>query len=702
MEPAQRKHKKILMLFLFGITLPSALLGYFALRGIQNDQALLEKERLDAQRRIAETVIASVQKRILEAEQALSDLLPGISGARGGTDATLIAYKKRYPLVEEVFLIAPEPELHLLSGKLLYRPLPQGQMQHPVDVMPPKALQEGIYYEFQQHNLKGALDAYRKGLTYAADLQTKGTIYSAIARVQTKAGAFEDAVQTYREILRAYDQVRLAEDTPLGPAAHLELGKLLLKLGRRSHAIETLLDAYQALGEGRWPLTKSQYTFFSDRIRARIGDHLTALAAGESDGYRNRFRELQAVERHRSEATEKFLQLCARSSDLQAGASHELEIRTQTSARFLFDAGGNRYLISALRPEKGFDKSRQIYGLIFSPDYLKDQLLRPALLQNSGSRTMPWLIKARDGEILIRSEAYSRPSLAFSRTFPEDFPPWVIEFHHPDDPLLQTLVTSPRFYIFLLLGGILTFGLILTIRSVGHELDLARMKSEFVSTVSHEFKSPLTSIRQISEMLRNRRVPSEERQQRYFDALVEQTERLSLLIENVLDFARMEEGRKRFEFEPTDIGSWLSDIVAVAQERVAHEGRVIRLTLKEPLPQITADRAALAQAVHNLIDNAIKYSAGAKEVRVGAHMEAGNLVIEVQDFGVGISPEEIGRVFDRFYRGKDPRIRTIRGSGLGLTLVKQIVEAHGGTVQIRSEPGKGSTFSIRLPLKKEE
>ena len=696
MEAARRQHKRILMLFLFGITLPSALLGYFALRGIQNDQALLEKERLDAQRRIAETVIASVRTPIVEAEQALSDLLPRISGAGDRNDAILITFIKQYPLVEEVFLIEPEPKIHLLSAKLLFHMLPEGQ--NPVDVMRPKALQEGTHFEFQQRNLNEALNAYRKGLAGAVDPQIRGEALNAVARVQAKLEAFEDAVGTYREILRTYDQVRLAEDTPLGPVAHLELGKLLVKLGHLSSAVETLLDAYQALGEGRWPLTKSQYTFFSDRIKTRIGDHLKALAAGSSEAYRSRFRELEAVERRRSEATEKFLQLCARSSDLQARAFHELGNRTGASARFLFDAGGNRYLISVLRPERGFDKSREIYGLIFSADYLKEQLLRPALLQNTGSRTMPWLIKARDGEILIRSEAYTRPALAFSGTFPEDFPPWVIEFHHPDAPLLRTLVTSPRFYIFLLLGGILTFGLILTIRSVGHELELARMKSEFVSTVSHEFKSPLTSIRQISELLRNRRVATEERRQHYYEILVEQSERLSLLIENVLDFGRMEEGRKQFEFEPIDIGSWLSDIVAATQERVAHESRVIRLTLQESLPQVTADRASLTQAVHNLIDNAIKYSAGAKEVRVGAHTDAGNLVIEVQDFGVGISPEEIGRVFDRFYRGKDPRIRTIRGSGLGLTLVKQIVDAHGGSVQTRSEPGKGSTFSIRLPL----
>jgi hypothetical protein len=136
----------------------------------------------------------------------------------------------------------------------------------------------------------------------------------------------------------------------------------------------------------RAQMEPAQRKHFSDRIKAQIGDQLNALAAGSSEAYQNRFRELEAAERRRSDATEKFLQLCARSSDLQARAFHELESRTQLGARFLFDAGESRYLISALRPEKGLDKSREIHGLIFSHDYLKDQILRPALLQHSGSR----------------------------------------------------------------------------------------------------------------------------------------------------------------------------------------------------------------------------------------------------------------------------------------------------------------------------
>jgi two-component system phosphate regulon sensor histidine kinase PhoR len=131
---------------------------------------------------------------------------------------------------------------------------------------------------------------------------------------------------------------------------------------------------------------------------------------------------------------------------------------------------------------------------------------------------------------------------------------------------------------------------------------------------------------------------------------------------------------------------------------VRHEGFTVEAEFDKSLPSIQADRAAIIQAITNLIDNGIKYSAGAKKVRVRGFTENQYLMIAVQDFGVGIKPEEIDKVFERFYRGGDELTRTVKGSGLGLTLVKQIVQAHHGTVHVESEPGRGSTFSIRLPL----
>jgi signal transduction histidine kinase len=228
-------------------------------------------------------------------------------------------------------------------------------------------------------------------------------------------------------------------------------------------------------------------------------------------------------------------------------------------------------------------------------------------------------------------------------------------------------------------------------------MELSRMKSDFVSTVSHEFKSPLTSIRQIAEMLETGRIPSEERRQKYYEVLLEQSERLSLLTDNVLSFAKMEEGKREFVFEETDIKTLLMEIVSTIQDRVRHEGFTIELEIEDFLPPIVADVPAITQAVTNLIDNAVKYSGESKKVVVNVRVDEKDLVIDVRDFGVGIKKVELNKIFDRFYRGGDELTRTIKGSGLGLTLVKQIVEAHYGSIQVESELGKGSVFTVKLP-----
>jgi signal transduction histidine kinase len=203
-------------------------------------------------------------------------------------------------------------------------------------------------------------------------------------------------------------------------------------------------------------------------------------------------------------------------------------------------------------------------------------------------------------------------------------------------------------------------------------------------------------------MLQSGRIPSEEYRQQYYDVLVEQSERLSLLIDNILDFSKIEEGRKEFDFEMVEIGSLIQEIVTAIQDQVRHKDFNIQLEIEESLPFIKADRAAISQAITNLIDNAIKYSGDSRNIIVRTFAEHPYLMIVIKDFGIGIRKEEINKVFERFYRGGDELTRTIKGSGLGLTLVNQIVEVHNGNIDVESEPGKGSTFSIRLPLQQPE
>ena len=340
-------------------------------------------------------------------------------------------------------------------------------------------------------------------------------------------------------------------------------------------------------------------------------------------------------------------------------------------------------------------------GLLFNPDYLKTDLLPSIIKQHLSSKEINWQIIDRYGNVVLNAEESPSGGATIKASFTDHIPPWTLELFQQDLNLFNTLLFSRHsvyFYIFILTAIILTFGLYLMIHTLTHELELARMKSNFVSAISHDLKSPVTSIRQLSEMLQAGRVPSKERRQRYHDVLVEQSERLSTLIDNVLDSARMEEGQAEYFFEKVDIKELLEEIVSKIQHRVQHHGFTIETQMEKNLPEILIDRAAIIQAITNLVDNAIKFSSNAKLVKVKLFKENEQIAISVKDRGIGIKKAEIIKIFERFYRSGDEKIRHTKGSGLGLTLVKQIVETHHGTVHVESELGKGSIFTIKLPI----
>ena len=370
--------------------------------------------------------------------------------------------------------------------------------------------------------------------------------------------------------------------------------------------------------------------------------------------------------------------------------------------RVTLETGNRTYHLSVrqLVDRAGVDQVGS-WGMLLDREVLIGGLLRPAIEEHAATGVASWIVRGRNGESILASEASREGPITVTAGLTSDFLSWTLELHQPDAGLVETLLTSRRgvyLYAFLLLMGIQAFGLTLTARSVTQQLELARMKSDFVSTVSHEFKSPLTAIRQLAEMLQSGRVSSDEQRGRYYDVLLEQSERLSVLVDNVLDLARMDEGRYELERATVDVGALLEQIVERVEQRVLHEGFTIRSEIEHHTPAIVLDAAAVTQATTNLIDNGVKYSGGAKEVVVRGFSQNGHYVIAVQDFGIGLDDDEAVRVFERFYRGGSELTRTVKGTGLGLALVKQIAEAHGGSVAVESTPGSGSTFSIRLPL----
>jgi signal transduction histidine kinase len=286
--------------------------------------------------------------------------------------------------------------------------------------------------------------------------------------------------------------------------------------------------------------------------------------------------------------------------------------------------------------------------------------------------------------------------------FPPELPPWTLKLF-PADPGLFRALLHPQdgifLYIFIVIVVLLACGLFFTLHAVNNELNLSRMKSYFMSTVSHEFKSPLTSIRQMAEMLVRNRVPSQERKANYYTTILQQSERLSHLIDNILDFTKMEGGYKVFRFEKAHIAPAVKNIVELFREITAGSGFQIRLAIPEHLPEMIFDKEAIEQMVYNLIDNAFKYSRESKVIDVQLISEGSNIIISVQDYGVGIRKEDQEKIFSRFYRAGEELSQNVKGSGIGLAIVKQIVAAHHGEITVESSPGKGSKFSVKLPVK---
>jgi signal transduction histidine kinase len=284
--------------------------------------------------------------------------------------------------------------------------------------------------------------------------------------------------------------------------------------------------------------------------------------------------------------------------------------------------------------------------------------------------------------------------------FPSGLPPWNLIFYPVETNMFSSFFQTGQgifFYIFIIIILILAAGLFFILKAVNNEINLSKMKSQFITTVSHEFKSPLASIRQMGEMLEQNRVPTKERKQKYYQGIVQQSERLTHLIENILNYSKMEAKQKEFRFQKADIELLLKDVVASFENFVSVNGFQIEYEKIGMVPEFYYDPEAMEQVFHNLLDNACKYSGTSKKVKVTLQKKDDDVMINVTDYGVGINKEDRDKIFSRFYRVGDELTQHVKGSGIGLTIVKQIVDAHNGKVVVESEPGKGSTFSVVLP-----
>jgi two-component system, OmpR family, phosphate regulon sensor histidine kinase PhoR len=284
--------------------------------------------------------------------------------------------------------------------------------------------------------------------------------------------------------------------------------------------------------------------------------------------------------------------------------------------------------------------------------------------------------------------------------FSETMDMWKVRISEPNGDVAKVYARK-RIVDSLFIGGAVTVmlaGLLVLVLAIRRERRANELKSEFISNVSHELKTPLSIITMFGEMLANGRTKGPEQANEYADIIWRESVRLGRLIDNVLDFAKIERGKGIYEFTDTDVGEVVERAVDLVGRRLATAEMSVDVHIEPELPQVKLDANAFTLAVMNLIDNATKYAADGKRIEIDLRQQGPRIVLSVRDFGQGIDPEEQQQIFERFYRARAVRLKPIRGSGIGLALVRHIARAHHGDVSVESSPGNGSTFRIWLPV----
>ena len=385
-----------------------------------------------------------------------------------------------------------------------------------------------------------------------------------------------------------------------------------------------------------------------------------------------------------------------------------ISIYTETTKR----ADGKAYMAAAYFVVPHLSSDRVVMGgVCFNPDYLK-QTLFPEVIQemvkqkstDQGGNKLAMIVYPAAMEwddvkpLAVTGGWQGKPEV--SRKLDDAFRGLSLGIKYQGTSVKELGQTWVRrsFLILGFLSLMIIGGLVLTKHIVSKEMALARLKSDFVSNVSHELRTPLALIRLYAETLELGRITTQDKKQQYYRIIRKESERLTALINNILDFSRIEAGRKEYEFRNTDIAELVRNTLESYRYQIEQQGFAFEENIDPNLPAVPVDREAIARALVNLVNNALKYSSDEKFLGVKLYRDNGVVKLEVADHGIGITRRDQSKIFEKFYRAGDPLVHNTKGSGLGLSLVRHITQAHGGEIAVESTPGKGSRFILSLPL----
>ena len=653
-------HRKQILLFLAAVLFPAVVLVALTLRIVSQERELAEKRVADQRRAVVRDVGRDLTERLdrlARQESAALAAGPRTFGRRRylGPETVLVAR------VEDTRLMLPW-EGASSSGESASA---GGETEFG------KALRQGEEAEFSHKDLPRAAARYRRAAAVADAPARSGYARLQLARALSGLGNESESVSEYEVVLALAPDVVDEYGVPLSMYA----AERLVKTGTRTaQAVERIGRQVQS---GIWVSPAGLY------LMKDIIDGITAAAPGAAggsirDAAQGHLRTLVAD----IQTTEQALSLKQEYPRLALAPSIGQTVVADKARWVVY--GRQPWLVSVSPPSSG-DAS-----LLVAVDL---RIFSSAIVSNTGGRT---------GLPTGATLAVGLPAGAASLS--PDIASLSVVFGAGADQAYARQWSLQQFYYVAALVIVLTvtlFGAYLLWRDVRREVLLADMRSQFVSSVTHELKTPLTAIRMFAETLRLGRPRDQAMQMEYLDTIVNESERLTRLLGNVLDFSTIEQGKRTYNLSPASLPEIVRASARAMEYPLKQRGFELDVQVDEGLPPVRVDRDAIEQAVLNLLGNAMKYSGDARTIGLSVRQQDGAAVIQVVDQGVGIDARDHARIFEKFYRVPTPDNQSLPGTGLGLALVAHIAKAHGGSVSVDSTPGKGSAFSIVLPLRSE-
>lgn len=630
--------RRLMLSFILLLLLPAAAVVWLGVQLLRQDRDLEIRQRHE-RRELAADRITSALEQLLSATERRLRGGPDTSVVQGADDAMLLTIRGS--------------AVDAWPGRLLFHPTASPAATPVSDVF-----DAGETLEYRLKAPEAAADAFRR-LAGSHDANIRAGALLRLARTLKRVGRIDQALHTYRD-LASVDRALLL-GLPADLVARRARCALLHEAGRdaelRTEAaalLEDLLAAKWTVDRGTFDAYVAQLERWLGRPAAIARERLALSAAAEWLWDQHSRGALPAAGRRALHFDDIPITLVWQSPDagriaLAAGP------RFQQREWFGTLAGAGRGFAPALADDDG----RIVFGGLPAD-------AGSVVRRRSSDTGLPWVLTIADAE---------------SDGVPDDFA-----------RRRRTLLAGLSFVLFLVVAGGYSVA-----RAVSREFAVARLQTDFVAAVSHEFRTPLTSLHQFTALLNDDVEPPPEKRRLFYQAQARAAERLRRLVESLLDFGRMEAGARPYRLGPLDVSALVRHVAADFQNEVEGQGFTVACSAPPDALVAQADVDALTRALWNLLDNAVKYSAASRRVDVYVGNSDGCVTIAVRDRGLGVPDHEQREIFEKFVRGEASRVHGIKGTGIGLAMVRHIVDAHGGRVDVQSAPGEGSTFTIVLP-----